>query len=498
MTDAVVPRWEWRTFGARFGDAENAFAALTVEREQESEELYFIADGDHDTAKVRDGLMDVKHLERVDEHGLEQWAPVMKAGFPLPAAGVHAVLAALEVDASAPLARDDYTVDELVGDVIEPHPALLAVPVRKLRRRYTIGGCMAELTEVDTPHASTRTIALEADDPQLVLAAVRELGLYGRPNTNFPRGLHALVAGPGRYAVVDVGTNSVKFHVAERDRDGTWRTIVDRAEITRLGEGLTAGGPLAAEPIARTVDAIAAMADQADALGVRSTAAVGTAALRIAGNTREFVDAVRDRAGLLVEVVSGDDEAWLGYLAAVSTLPLGDGPVVVFEVGGGSAQFTFGAGGRIDLEFSVDVGAVSVSERFGLANAVAEDTVAAAIAAVRDELEQLAGRPEPDAVAAVGGTVTNLAAVSHQLADYDPDVVHGTVLDRAEIDRQIDLYRHADAEQRRTIVGLQPGRAEVILAGACIVRAALDRLDAASLTVSDRGLRHGLLVERFG
>ena len=98
----------------------------------------------------------------------------------------------------------------------------------------------------------------------------------------------------------------------------------------------------------------------------------------------------------------------------------------------------------------------------------------------------------------MGGAVTNLAAVKHELATYDPDVVQGAVLDRAEIDRQIELYRTRTSEQRRSIVGLQPKRADVILAGACIVRTVLAKLGCDALTVSDRGLRHGLLEERFG
>ena len=98
----------------------------------------------------------------------------------------------------------------------------------------------------------------------------------------------------------------------------------------------------------------------------------------------------------------------------------------------------------------------------------------------------------------MGGAVTNLAAVKHALADLQPDVVQGTVLYRAEIDAQIERFRHRTAEQRRSIVGLQANRAAVILAGACIVRTLLDVLRADALTVSDRGLRHGLIVERFG
>ena len=94
--------------------------------------------------------------------------------------------------------------------------------------------------------------------------------------------------------------------------------------------------------------------------------------------------------------------------------------------------------------------------------------------------------------------MTNLAAVKHGLAAYDPDVVQGTRLDRAEVDRQIELYRTRTAEERRSVVGLQPGRAEVILAGACVVRTVLTKLGSDSLAVSDRGLRHGLIVDRFG
>ncbi|MGA9159279.1 MAG: Ppx/GppA family phosphatase, partial [Actinomycetota bacterium] len=92
----------------------------------------------------------------------------------------------------------------------------------------------------------------------------------------------------------------------------------------------------------------------------------------------------------------------------------------------------------------------------------------------------------------------NLASVAHGLATYDPNVVNGSVLESSEIDRQIERYRSMDAEARRTIVGLQPKRAEVILAGACIVRTVLDKLGRTSIVVSDRGLRHGVLAERFG
>jgi len=301
-----------------------------------------------------------------------------------------------------------------------------------------------------------------------------------------------------RYAVIDVGTNSVKFHVAEKEGDGSWRTVVDRSKITRLGEGQEKSGPLGAEPMRRTLEAIADMVEEARRDGVEAIAAVGTAGMRAGSNSAELVQAVKERTGVTIEVISGEEEARLAYRAAVAGLGIGGGSLVVFDTGGGSSQFTFGRGAQVEERFSVPVGAARYTEQFGLAGRVEPDVLRDALAAIARDLSRIDGRKPPEALVAMGGAVTNIAAVKHAMAVYDPDVVQGSVLDRAEIDRQIELYRDRDAEARRSIVGLQPKRAEVILAGACIVRTVMEKLDAGALTVSDRGLRHGVLGERFG
>ena len=161
----------------------------------------------------------------------------------------------------------------------------------------------------------------------------------------------------------------------------------------------------------------------------------------------------------------------------------------------GHHNFMFALPGE---QFSVDVGAARYTERFGLAGAVTPEVVRDAFAAISTDLSRIEGRPPPNALVAMGGAVTNIAAVKHGMSKYDPNIVQGTLLDRTEIDRQIEMYRSRDASERRSIVGLQPKRAEVILAGACVVRTVMDKLGQGSLTVSDRGLRHGVLVERFG
>ena len=313
-----------------------------------------------------------------------------------------------------------------------------------------------------------------------MIAAVRDLGLGGYTNTSYPKGLAALVDGtPERYAVIDAGTNSIKFHIAERAADGRWRTLVDRAEVTRLGEGLQPGGAILDVACERAAAAIAGMAKEARRHGVRAIAAVGTACLRMAANGPQVVAAIQARSGASIEIISCDEEARLAFVAARSGLGLQRGRMVVFDTGGGSSQFTFGHDAAIDERFSVDVGAVRYTERFGLAGVVSPEVLRAALAAM-------------------GGAVTNIAAVRHHLPTYDPAVVQGSTIDRGELDRQIELYRSMDAAARRGIVGLQPNRAEVILAGACIVRTVMDKLGMQALAVSDRGLRHGVLAERFG
>ncbi len=493
----VVPRWEWRTFGAGFGAASDLLAGLTPQRAGTSDELYFVSVHSDASVKVRDGLMDVKRLLRVDDDGLELWTPVLQANFPLSHDDVSVVLTSLGVADSAPRLAS-YTLDDFVDEIIRPHPDMRTVEVHKRRTHYLVDECSVESTEITVDHTTTGTLAIESPDPSLVSATVSRLGLAGRRNVSVSRGLKTLVGfGTRRLAVIDVGTNSVKFHVVERHGDGSLQAVVDRADITRLGEGQADSGVLAEEAIARTVEVIAAMVDEAHRSGASDIVCVGTAGLRRAPNRTVLVDAVSARAGLTVEVISGEEEGRLAYLAATSALPAVQGRLAVFDSGGGSTQFTFGRRAHIDERFSLDVGAVRVAERFGLAAAVDTKTLDAALAALSSDLDRLDGRPRPDAIVAIGGTATNLAAVKHELVNYDPDRVHGTVLDIAELDRQIELYRTRSADERRQIAGLQAARADVILAGACIVRTIFTKLQTDSMTVSDRGLRHGVVIARF-
>jgi exopolyphosphatase/guanosine-5'-triphosphate,3'-diphosphate pyrophosphatase len=494
---AVVPRWEWRTFGDDLADLDT-LAPLRAAAPVESDETYVLSMYGDASVKVRGGVLDAKVLQQVSGAGLQLWVPTMKAPFPLGAGAVAAAFAALGAPLPGP-PPSDVGLEQLLDDLVAPRDDLRHVDIHKSRRRSVVDDCMVELTEMSAEGTTVRTVAVESPDPDLVSRTIGRLGLDGRTNTSVPRGLKSMLGwGPRRFAVLDVGTNSVKFALGRRDDDGTPRVETETAVVTRLGEGLAAAGGLTAASMGRTVDAIQDLVADARRSGPVDIVAVGTAGLRQAPNRDDFLAAVHRHCGVTVEVISGREEARLAYVAAVSTLPLSGDRLLVFDSGGGSSQFTFGGADRIDEQFSVDVGAVRFAERFGLAAAVPRETVDAALDAIAADLTELADRPRPDMVIAMGGTSTNLAAITHGLDRYDPEAVHGTVMDADEVDRQIEAFRTRSADERREIAGLQPARAEVILAGACVVRSILTLTGQDALTVSDRGLRHGVIAERFG
>ena len=250
---AIVPRWEWRGFGADLRAVGSAFCPAAPDVVQESDELYVLSARGTDAVKVRDELMDVKHLVEVDADGLEQWVPVMKTGFPLSVDEVASVLLALGVEAPSPLSLPDYTLRAFLDEMVGPSPDLLAVEVHKRRERFTLSGCMAELTEVGTSHATTHTIAIESEDASRVIATVREVGLASRPNVSFVRGLKALVRfGTERFAVVDVG-HELGEVPHRRAASGRWLAKDRRpghADSTRR----RAAGDRAAQPGADAAD----------------------------------------------------------------------------------------------------------------------------------------------------------------------------------------------------------------------------------------------------
>lgn len=300
-----------------------------------------------------------------------------------------------------------------------------------------------------------------------------------------------------RKAIIDIGSNSIKFFVGELSADGTITTVLDTNDIARLGEGLDKTGEINPEAMERNVSSVAAFAAKAKELGADQIVSVGTMALRKASNSAEFVARVKETCGVEVQIIPGEEEARLSYLAILSGLPLQDGELVVFDTGGGSTEFIFGKGTEVIKRFSVNLGAVRITENYLKSDPVTPDEVQAALAQIDKEFAEAGVNGHPTQLVGMGGTVTSMGAVKHKMVKYDPDVIQGSTLTRADIQEQIAEYSRRTIEQRKELPGLQPKRADVILAGACILDTITRRLGADSLTISDRGLRHGLAYDLF-
>lgn len=305
---------------------------------------------------------------------------------------------------------------------------------------------------------------------------------------------------PDRYASIDVGSNTVLLLVAERRGTGL-APLLERAEITRLGRGVDATGKLDGAAIRETAAALADFAGQARALGARRIVCVATSAARDAANGAEFFEATRQAAGLVPEVITGDEEARLVYASAWRDFGAGGGgPLAVLDVGGGSTEFTFGEGPAPAGRTSLQVGAVRLTERHVRTDPVSPAELAALRAAARSAVRPLGAMPLPRGGRLVGvaGTVTTLSAVAQALPAWDPTRVHGAPLSLVETEALADRLAGLTVKERAALEGMEPKRADVILAGALVVAEAMRATGFDRLTVSDRGVRWGLLYDRFG
>lgn len=295
-----------------------------------------------------------------------------------------------------------------------------------------------------------------------------------------------------RVATVDIGTNSVLLLVAEYT-ENAWHAVLERATVTRLGQGVDRTRTLHPDAIARTIACLSQYADEARRAGVGQCIVVGTSAMRDASGADVLRAYVRDAFGTEVRVLSGNEEARATYTGARSGLDI-DAECTVFDIGGGSTEFVVGGASGPVFSHSFDVGAVRMTERH-----IRHDPP------TRHELESLERDvrarfaehevPACGPILGVAGTVTTLCAWLHGVVPYDGAKVHGQRITRAEIARAYATLASMPLAQRGALGGLDPKRADVIVAGAAITLACLDILGGTELVASDRGVRWGLLSE---
>lgn len=298
-----------------------------------------------------------------------------------------------------------------------------------------------------------------------------------------------------RVAAIDIGTNTVLLLVAERDAAGRAVAVEEHATITRLGQGVDETRRLAPEAVARTEACLDAYAGVVERLGAARVAVVGTSAMRDAGGGDAVRAHVKARFGVEARTISGDEEARLTFEGALSGIePRGD-DVGVFDVGGGSTEVVYGnrATNAIAWSRSFDVGSVRMTERHVRSDPPTREELTAVLAACTRAFATVprAGHTT-SAVVGIAGTVTTLAAVSLGMTSYDGARVHGLTLPVAELERVVYRLAGVKLDERRTVPGVEPKRADVIVAGGLVALALLARVGARDVIISDRGVRWGL------
>lgn len=305
-----------------------------------------------------------------------------------------------------------------------------------------------------------------------------------------------------RIATIDIGTNTVLLLVAEEGPDGELVAVEEHATITRLGENVDRTRTLGEEAIARTTTCLSSYAEIVKRLGASRVAVVGTSAMRDAKGGERIRDHVNASFGVDARVISGDEEARLTFAGALSGLPytFSSGEIAVFDIGGGSTEIVRGTLGqaksaaRVAFAHSFDVGSVRMTERHVKSDpptSAERDAITRDVMSTLASLSPLASGQVPVAIA---GTMTTLAAVSLKMATYDGARVHGHRMPTSELRRVVEELSALPLSKRQQVAGLEPKRADVIVAGGLVALAVLEKLEADSVVISDRGVRWGLAV----
>jgi exopolyphosphatase/guanosine-5'-triphosphate,3'-diphosphate pyrophosphatase len=298
-----------------------------------------------------------------------------------------------------------------------------------------------------------------------------------------------------RTAVIDIGTNSTRLLIADTDGDRVTGELERESVVTRLGKGVDADGSLNEKAMQRVYSTLEDYRKRIDRHEVDRAIAVLTSAVRDAANGQEFAHVVKERFELEPHILTGDQEARLTFLGATSERDPDDPtPTLVIDIGGGSTEMVIGTGHEVSFHVSNQAGVVRQTERHIHTDPPTEADQEALTRDVHQIFTRAVSEVQRRAVGhaiAVAGTATSLGAIAQELEPYDPDKVHGYVLDASEIEKMLGELAAVPLEERRNVPGLHPDRAPTIVAGAIILRGALRLFGLDQVEVSEHDILRG-------
>ena len=309
------------------------------------------------------------------------------------------------------------------------------------------------------------------------------------------------------HAVIDIGTNTVILLIAKPKGKAGIEVVLDKAVITRLGQGLTENHFFSPEAMKRTRAALSDFAALCKQHKVKKIVAVATAACRNSANTDVFLNAVKKECGLKIEVISGEQEAEYAFRAAYQDFSKYK-KIIVVDIGGGSTEIITGPaqskkGGPEHL-ISLPIGSVRLTEQFVRSDPIISEEFHSLQRSIRntlsDELDEFYPEnfnSEDYEIVATAGTATTLAAMILKLKNYKPEKVHGYKLRQEKLEKLLAEIAIASVRERQKMPGIEPLRADVILAGGLVLHLILKHFKKESVTISDRGLRYGVFYKKF-
>jgi exopolyphosphatase/guanosine-5'-triphosphate,3'-diphosphate pyrophosphatase len=306
-------------------------------------------------------------------------------------------------------------------------------------------------------------------------------------------------ARPPRLAAIDIGTNSIRMVVAEADPDGSYRILDEEREMARLGQGLYRAGRLAPGAMERALAALGRMRAIVEGFEVDEVRCVATAAVREAANGAAFRREALRRHKLRIDVIDPENEARLAFRSAARHFDLGGRPVAVVDIGGGSLEVVLAAGAAVEQVVSLPLGAVRLTEEFARRDPLRDKDWRKLRRAIDRVLEeQLDPAFRPELLIGSGGTFTNLAEMIMADREGRTAPAHGYAIGRAELESLAERLREMPLAVRRQVPGLNPARADIIVAGAAAVARLARRLGVRAILVNERGIRDGLLLAMLG
>jgi exopolyphosphatase/guanosine-5'-triphosphate,3'-diphosphate pyrophosphatase len=298
-----------------------------------------------------------------------------------------------------------------------------------------------------------------------------------------------------RVAVVDIGTNSTRLFIADVEpATGSIESLLRRSQVTRLGDGVDSGGSLSEEAIGRVFRTLSDYRAAIDREGCEANLAVLTSAVRDAANGQSFATRVRDEFGLDARILTGEEEAQLTFLGAMSDRPESAEPTVVIDIGGGSTEFVVGRERTPGFHASLPAGVVRMSERHIHSDPPEPEELQRLSEDVRRVFRQ--GLPEASRASvthgiAVAGTATSAAAIDMELDPYDPDRVHGYRLALGTVELLLARLAGMTEDERRQVVGLNPDRAPTIVAGMILLGEAMRAFELEQVEMSEHDILYG-------